>query len=52
VRRSLDTSGTDDWAPPVHKVTGVNVLANIAPLDLAFQVYEEHLLLGAVRQTK
>ena len=52
VRRSLDTSGTDDWAPPVHKVTGVNVLANIAPLDLAFQVYEEQLLLGAVRQTK
>jgi hypothetical protein len=50
VRRSLDTSGADDWLPPVRTLTGVDVAAGIRPLDLAVQAYEERLLVGAVRQ--
>jgi hypothetical protein len=49
IRRSLDTSGPDDWIPPVRTLTGLDVLAPIAPLDLAGQVYEERLLVAALR---
>ncbi len=51
VRRSLDTNGPDDWTPPVAKVTGVDPHAAIGPLDLAVQVYEERLLVSAIRQS-
>jgi hypothetical protein len=45
VRRSLDVQGGDEWAATVWEATGVNVLEDIDPLDLARQAYEEALLL-------
>jgi GTPase-associated system helical domain len=48
VRRSLETSGPDDWAPPVKTVTGVDVHRGLTPLDLAVQAYEEKLFVGAL----
>jgi hypothetical protein len=48
VRRSLETSGPDDWVPPVKTVTGVDLLGGVTPLDLAVQAYEEKLFVGAL----
>jgi GTPase-associated system helical domain len=48
VRRSLETSGPDDWGPPVRTVTAVDLHRGLAPLDLAIQAYEEKLFVGAL----
>jgi GTPase-associated system helical domain len=48
VRRSIDSDGPDDWVPSVRKVTGVDLYAQVNPLDLATQVYEEALFIGAL----
>ncbi len=50
VRRSLDTNGPEDWIPPVRKVTGVDALTKISPLDLAVQAYEERLFVAAFKE--
>ena len=48
VRRSIESDGPDDWVPPVRKATGIDPHAQVSPLDLATQVYEEALFLGAL----
>jgi hypothetical protein len=48
VRRSLETSGPDDWGPPVRTVTAVDLHRGLTPLDLAVQAYEEKLFVGAL----
>jgi GTPase-associated system-like protein len=51
VRRSLDSHGPDDWAPAIRKLTGIDVAGGVSPLDVAFQTYEERLLLAALRSS-
>jgi hypothetical protein len=48
VRRSIDSDGPDDWVPPARKATGIDPHAQVHPLDLAMQVYEEALFIGAL----
>jgi hypothetical protein len=51
VRRSLDGNGPDDWAPSIRKLTGIDVTGGLPPLDVAFQTYEERLLVAALRSS-
>jgi len=50
VRKSLETDGLDDWVPAFEKAAGIKVRQSIPPLDLAYQAYEENLLVRAVER--
>jgi len=50
VERSLETGDESSWAPALKGVTQVDASIEMSPTDFAFQVYQETLLMKALRE--